>query len=208
MRTLCYGMLGAASFLVSRPGYGQAMSGTRPLKGEVRWVDTYLGWAPQAWFKERAPLTTTLLATLPDPSADSLTLLLPSDYHLQLPSGKHYIQVYLLNPTAREVAVGRADATVSGLQVVLRLEGQWVLPTYPGRVSCGNGFWQDTLVANSYFSIELDADNFYQGTVPVECRVLAQVGGRVVKSPVFTALLTPLQLYFLRYPRVPFPDIY
>ncbi len=133
-------------------------------------------------------------------------MLLP-DYRIQLPSGKQYIRVCLLNPTSREVTVGRADATVLGLQVALRLDDQWVLPTYPMQTYCGNSFWQDTLAPNSSFAIKLDADNFHKGTVPVEGRVLAQVGQTVVKSAVFTVQLTPLQLYYLRHPRVPFPDI-
>jgi hypothetical protein len=148
-----------------------------------------------------------LLAAAPTRSLDSLMLVMLPDYRIQFTSHKQYIRVYLVNPTAQKAAVERADATVLGLQIAIRLDGQWVIPKYPSQSYCGNSFWQDTLAPKSFIAINLDGDDFYKGTIPVECMVIARAGQNVVKSPVFTAQLTPLQLYFLRYPRVPYPDI-
>jgi hypothetical protein len=203
----CYWIVGLVSLMLTVPSYAQSMLGTRPKRGEVRWMNTYFGWPTQAWFKTSALLTSDLLAAAHHRPSDSLALVLLPDYHIELPSHKQYIRMYLLNPTAKKVSIERADATVMGLQIAIHLDDKWLFPKYLPESYCGNSFWQDTLAPKSYFTVDIDGDNFYQGTVPTECMVIAHVGQIVVKSPVFTAQLTPLQLYFLRYPRVPYPDI-
>ncbi|WP_139925347.1 hypothetical protein [Hymenobacter sp. DG01] len=208
MRALYYWIAGALSLSLSKPSCGQGLSGSRPKKGEVRWLNTYFGLQPsRAWFEGKAPLTAELRAAAPRPLPDSLALVMLPDCCPQS-TRKQHIRVYLLNPTAQAVPVERADATVPGIEVVLRLDNQWVLPTYPSGFSCGNGFWQDTLASNSSFAINLDGGNLYAGTIPVECMLVARIGQHVARSSIFTVQLTPLQLYFLRYPKVPLPDIY
>ncbi|RTQ45802.1 hypothetical protein EJV47_23485 [Hymenobacter gummosus] len=170
-------------------------------------MNTYLGWAPQTWVKDRTPLTAELASQVPNHSADSLVLVVPADGRIQHPSGAQSLRLHLLNPTARPVPIERADATLMGLSLLLWVDGRWVQPVFPMQTYCGNSFWQDTLAPRSVLTLELDADNFYRGTVPVDARARAQVGKVVVKSAVFTVQLSPLQLYYLRHPRVPLPTI-
>ncbi|UYZ58090.1 hypothetical protein [Hymenobacter latericus] len=138
---------------------------------------------------------------------DSLALVLLPDHRILLPNDQQLIRLYLLNATSKKVPIERADATLLDVGVELRLDERWVLPAYPMDMFCGNSFWQDTLAPRSYCAINLDAYYFYKGTIPVEARASARVGQTMVKSPVFTVLLTPLQLFFLRHPRVPLPII-
>lgn len=200
---------GIALLVLSGPARAQVfvLANPRAKPGEVLWRNAYIGARPQAWYQAQTPLTPELAAQAASRPPDSLSLVLPPDAHRRLPSGAQYLRVQLLNPTARPVPIERADATIMAIGLVLRLDDQWVHPAYMPESYCGNSFWQDTLAARSCLTFELEVSSLYAGTVPVQAQVRAQVAGATVSSEVFTVQLTPEQLYYLRYPRVPLPDI-
>lgn len=200
----------AVLLLAARMGHGQGYSWeSRTIKpGGVRWLTTYFGKIPSAEVGPRYALTPDLVAAVSQERKDSLSVLVPTDFQSIRPSGTRYIRLYLLNLTSHNIRLKHIDGELDEVMVVFRLDNQWVAPRYMELSYCGNGFWQSNLSPGFYLPIDMNVNDLYRGDIPVEYKVQFTVGRSVVESPVFTAKLTEMQMYFLRYSRVPLPDIY
>jgi hypothetical protein len=158
---------------------------------------------PQVWFEAKGLLTPHLLAEASVLPQNILVLLL-TDSVIQTTNHNRYLDAYLLNFSKKPIKVSRSEATVAAeLEVLFRLDGQWITPNFLPGTACGNSAWEDTLAASSYFAVRIDDFDFHEGPIPIECKLRMHIGQSVLESAVFMAGLTEDKMYWLRHPFVP-----
>jgi len=187
---------------IASVAFGQpsaATSGTsQDTAGRVQ--PSYFEFASSAWFEEKGALTPALAEALSAQQSDSIQLRMLSDCLISNTHGIRYVQVYMLNPGAAPLPIERADATLLGISLLFQVEGEWKsFKTFP-QSYCGNSFWQDTLPAHSYMTMNVDVYTFFRGSIPTPCKVVARIGTQVLESPIFTTRLTAMQDQALHQP--------
>ncbi|NID12552.1 hypothetical protein [Fibrivirga algicola] len=117
-------------------------------------------------------------------------------------NGSEYIKLYLVNATADTLNVPRQDATLSGIATEVFVDGQWKILQTSSASSCGNSYWQMTMRANHFLSVELEKKT--KGGITVPYRVRMKTPTFEVISNATTIQLTPalLQLAGTRPPAI------
>jgi hypothetical protein len=109
MRYTYTASLFALLIVVSSAALGQSNTANSPvIKHSADKVPpSYFEFAPSAWFKQMAPLTSALAKATSMQQSDSIQLRMLPDCLVSYTHGVQYIKVYMLNPSATPLLIER-----------------------------------------------------------------------------------------------------